>query len=110
MLFSGPSPDEIPLARRKIITMSLRVKEAEPTCESMPKADVYLERRAWFRTGGSNRALVVHASLDKPAYTEDDVIRVNLTVTKMREGGSSQSVAGTGIKRVTIQATQQVHT
>ena len=58
LLFSGPTPDDIPVARRKIITMSLRVKEGEPR-ESLPKADVYLERRAWFR--GSNRALLVHA-------------------------------------------------
>ena len=61
------------------------------------------------------------SSLDKPAYTEDDEIRVSLLVAKKREGvgegpggggGSSNNgraqAPGTGIKRITIQGLQQV--
>ena len=62
------------------------------------------------------------SSLDKPAYTEDDEIRVSLLVAKKREGvgegpggggvssnnGRAQP-PGTGIKRITIQGLQQVN-
>ena len=44
----GTTPEEIPLSKRKMVSMSLRILEGLPR-ELPPKADVFLEKRSLIR-------------------------------------------------------------
>ena len=102
-LFCGTTPDELPASKRKVVTMSLRLKENQPR-EINQKADVYLERRSWFAS--NDNLLIVKASLDAAVYTEDDQITLSLHISRRKMDPNRGK--GTGIKRIYVSALQQV--